>query len=119
MQYARVQKPRKKRPPRVRAPVRVRSRKHLQWLKTLKCLVDDCDGWPIDPHHVGDTATSGMALKCDDYLTVPLCHEHHSEGHATGWQTFEAEYDLDLRSAALWFARRSPDPEIRKAVENE
>lgn len=120
MQLALRQNVKKKRAKmNVRPSVRVRSPEHLRWIKTHKCLVDDCDDGPIDPHHVGDAATAGMALKSDDYLTVPLCRHHHIDevhGINKGAKWFETEYDLDLREAALWFAERSPDQAIKDAV---
>ena len=52
-----------------------RSEKYLAYIRTLKC--NDC-GWPpdmngqklIEAHHI---KTGGMATKCGDDETVPLC----------------------------------------------
>jgi hypothetical protein len=49
-----------------------------------------------------------MGSKPGDEWTVPLCNEHHREGHQTGWLTFEARYRVDLRAQAIRLATASP-----------
>lgn len=56
-----------------------------------------------------------MGLKPSDEWAVPLCSEHHAEGHNMGWRIWSGRRDVDLRTAALWFAQKSPDLDIRKA----
>ena len=70
--------------------------RHLRWVTELGCLVClNVDGahTPAEPHHI--RAGQGGSQRASDYLTVPLCPEHHRTGghgvalHA-GQETFEA-----------------------------
>jgi hypothetical protein len=56
----------------------------------------------IQAHHVRKGA--GTALKPADAHTVGLCLEHHTEGHTSGWRSFEVRYGVDLSAIAarLW-----------------
>lgn len=47
-------------------------------------------------------------MKPDDKWTVPLCNQHHQEGHLAGWKTFEEKYGVDLRAVAETYASISP-----------
>ena len=114
MQLA-LRKPTKKK----RRDGRVRSQKHRNWVCKHACLVDNCINEKMHAHHVRDRSNGGTSIKPGDEWTVPLCGYHHPEGHNIGWQTFEEKYDLNLREAALWFAKRSPDPAIKDAVKDE
>ena len=44
-------------------------------------------------------------MKPSDNNAVPLCHEHHMEGHTRGWRTFQKKYsisfDLVLQGLAI------------------
>lgn len=55
-------------------------------------------------------------MKPSDCWAVPLCHGHHVELHNKGERPFDDWHGLDLRAAALWFAKRSPDAEVREKV---
>ena len=48
--------------------------------------------------------------------TIPLCVFHHQEGHQIGWRTFEARYQVELRSVAMAMTAASPVLRKRKEV---
>lgn len=50
-----------------------RDEAYLAFIRRQPCLVPGCTR-PAEAHHFG---RGGTALKCSDYETVPLCHEHH------------------------------------------
>ena len=63
-----------------------RSRKYLDWVKTLDCAV--CLQPADDPHHGQDIGLGG-GLKPSDFFTVPLCRRCHAERHKSGTQVFD------------------------------
>lgn len=68
--------------------------------RSLPCCVPGCrKGPPSDPAHVRSRGAGG-----DDSDTVPMCRKHHTEQHATGIETFQQRYGLDLRAEALRLA---------------
>jgi hypothetical protein len=81
---------------------RHRSPRHLVWIRMLPCSVPGCSNDEIHAHHVRKGA--GVAIKPADGNAVPLCAEHHAEGHSGGWRTFEIKYGIDLAAIAreLW-----------------
>lgn len=53
------------------------------------------DGTPAEVHHIRDG--QGAAQRASDFLTVPLCPEHHRGGtglHGLGTKAFERTYKL-------------------------
>lgn len=71
---------------------RVRNRKYMDWVCTLRCLLADHPGHRcrgrVDPHHAG--VKPGARLKCHDIETVPLCRGAHDDfedhrGLFKGW----------------------------------
>jgi hypothetical protein len=81
---------------------RLRSPRHLAWVRTRPCSVPGCEGDMIQAHHVRKGA--GVALKPSDRYTAPVCMKHHTEGHTLGWRSFEVRYGVDLSAIAsrLW-----------------
>lgn len=82
----------------------IRSRKHLDFVKTLSCV--KCGASPCDPEHLRKRIPlrkkGGTGLKPCDTCVVPLCREHHQLQHQVGFDTFwgKAEpYDL---ASLLW-----------------
>lgn len=96
--------------------IRVRSKAHLDFVRSHPCLAAGCWAEPVVAHHISDKATAAMGRKSSDHLTVPFCDDHHKLGHTVGWVTFERKLGLDLRKEALWLARRSPDMKVKEAV---
>lgn len=72
-------------------------REHMGRVAALGCLL--C-GQPAEVHHIREG--QGMAQRASNWLTVPLCPEHHrgNEGlHGLGERGFERRYrlgELDL-----------------------
>jgi hypothetical protein len=91
-----------------RKPRKGSNPKHLEWIRTLPCIVDGCRGGG-DPAHVRMPGTGGgMKLKPPDVWTVPLCREHHREQHDIGHPAFERKYCIDFRRSAMELAALSP-----------
>jgi hypothetical protein len=61
-----------------------RSRRYLQWVKTIPCVLcvenhlTPAEG-TTDPHHLFGSV---HGLKSSDLTVVPLCREHHQEAEA-------------------------------------
>jgi hypothetical protein len=107
---ARIKRPRKK-------DDRLRSQKHLKWVRGHHCVVKGCMDMPIEAAHVRLGRDDGaMGRKPPDSAVISLCRAHHAEQHAKGEETFANHHALDLPALALEFAQRSPVPEVRKWV---
>jgi hypothetical protein len=71
-----------------------KAKRHMGRVAELGCILCNHLGWgptPAQVHHLFDTASRS------DWLTVPLCHEHHqgSTGfHGMGQRKFERTYKL-------------------------
>jgi hypothetical protein len=52
-----------------------------------------------------------------DIFGVSLCRAHHIEQHSLGIDAFDRKYGTDLWALAAEFARRSPELEIRGALD--
>lgn len=73
-------------------------RRHMGRVAELGCVL--CrhlgfDGTPAEVHHIRDG--QGAAQRASDFLTVPLCPEHHRGGtglHGLGTKAFERTYKL-------------------------
>lgn len=72
-----------------------RSKKYLEWIRTMPCSVKGCSASNIAAHHV---YTGGMGTKCDDSETIPLCDPfgHHTELHRIGKKSFAEKYGTDF-----------------------
>ena len=88
--------------------------KHRAWIRSRLCVCDGngCRG-VVQAHHVRDGTDGGTGLKPHDRWCVPLCAQHHAEGHRDGWRSFERLHNVKLRSEALRLAERSPDRSVR------
>jgi hypothetical protein len=81
---------------------RAKDETHLRFIRSLPCLI--C-GNPIETEaahiRMADRSVAkditGIAVKCDDRFTVPLCGAHHREQHDKGNET-------------LWWFDRGIDP---------
>ena len=73
-------------------------RRHMGRVAELGCVL--CrhlgfDGTPAEVHHIREG--QGAAQRASDFLTVPLCPEHHRGGtglHGLGTKAFERTYKL-------------------------
>ena len=68
-----------------------RSHGYLEYIHSFPCMI--CDKTPVDAHHV---EKAGVALKGSDYITVPLCREHHSQIDELGCDSFERLHVIDF-----------------------
>lgn len=48
---------------------------YCKWIRVHDCIVEGCWRKPVEHCHVGHDG--GMALKCSDYNSVPMCWWHH------------------------------------------
>lgn len=71
-----------------------RSKKYLDFVKTLNCCV--CMMPKTIPHHVRFAYNSGTGTKPSDYWCVPLCHDCHLEIHTQGVKTFCDNHGVDI-----------------------
>lgn len=94
--------------PRPARPDPKRCPEHLAWIRTLPCCAYPCGAQDVQAHHVRVRSRGGTGVKPGDEWTIPLCNEHHREGHDHGWRTFETKYAIDLREIALELAASSP-----------
>jgi hypothetical protein len=87
-------------------PLRVRSPKHLDWVRDLPCAVCGQNQQPNDPAHVRRGTDGGTGLKPSDCWVIPLCHPHHFEQHTVGELTFSRRHRLDMKAMAecVWGA---------------
>ena len=67
---------------------RWRSQAHCNFVRSFACSVSGCDGRPIEVAHVRNGSGAGISQKPDDFRTVSLCRDHHSEQHRVGERSF-------------------------------
>lgn len=65
---------------------------YLKYIKKNLCLV--CGRHAVDSHHV-------WHARNNDYLTVPLCREHHQCYHQMEHERFEQKFNLDLKNEII------------------
>lgn len=72
----------------------------IKWVKSQVCIV--CQAPNPDPHHVIGHGLSGVAMKADDHLTIPLCNKHHTgdQGVHRGHESWEHKFGCQLEMAA-------------------
>jgi hypothetical protein len=90
---------------------RLRSPRHLAFIRTQPCTIPDCWRQPVDPHHLTHVQPKGRGLRACDSMTVPLCRwRHHSatspigvhhEGDEEAWW-LGWEIDPVAIAARLW-----------------
>ncbi len=91
-------------------PNRIRSPKHLTWIRTLRCVVPGCPHRLVQVHHLLHCPDAkARSEKAGDNWTVPLCVFHHHELHHMGDETrWVVRHWIDLVAIAAEFWRRSP-----------
>lgn len=67
----------------------------IEWIKSLKCLVNARHMGQTVHHHVNKKGHGSMGSKTDDRRCIPLCVLHHNEVHQIGAKTFALKYELD------------------------
>jgi len=69
---------------------------YLEYIRSIPCMVPlMCSQKSIAHHESTCSSDPGMAIKCSDYLTIPLCSLHHNEIHTIGAKTFYERYSID------------------------
>jgi len=91
--------------------------KHRRWVKSHGCCVPGCHAATVDFAHLRSSANAGMDQKPHDIFGVSLCRHHHVEQHSLGVDAFDRTHSIDLWALAAEFARRSPDVDMRAAIE--
>lgn len=85
-----------------------RPRKHMARVASIGCILCKSQGIndsPAEVHHIREE--QGVAMRASDWLTVPLCPEHHRGGsglHGMGRKAFERVYkmsELDLLALTI------------------
>ncbi len=81
----------------------IRSPKHLAFVRKQPCMIkndegENCNGTPVQAHHLMRCGNRGMSLKEWDCYTVPLCWKHHNEVTLTGdepvfWEGYGISYE--------------------------
>lgn len=74
-----------------------RNSDYLAFVRTLPCVI--CEAPYAVPHHAGDNR--GMALKCSDTRTIPLCTRCHTEMHQKGVITFQLVHNFDVKDSII------------------
>lgn len=72
-----------------------RSRKYLEYIRSLNCLITKAD-YEIVAHHVKIFKDGGMGIKPSDYRTVPLTPLEHQRLHAMGEHSYWAAKKIDV-----------------------
>ncbi len=87
----------------------VRDEKHLKRVRAEICLACRGDilgqvdrGGPVRAHHVRELFPRTAGRKISDYLTVPLCENHHSD--QSPWDSLHKHNNAD------WWQARGIDP---------
>lgn len=103
---------------------KVRCPKHLKFVRSHACCItrdgDNCNGTPVDPHHLMKIGGRGTSLKESDEWTVPLCRKHHTEVTGYGdeevfWVFYGIPYETVIKLAQS-LASRSPSEAIRNTL---
>lgn len=83
-------------------------KKHMGRVAALGCILCDHLGLGATPAHVHHIREGqGMAQRASNFLTIPLCPEHHqgeSGLHGLGTKAFERTYglsELDLLALTI------------------
>lgn len=86
--------------------MRQKSPKHLDFIRSLGCLICG-DATCTEAAHVryaeplAGKLITGMGIKSHDKFTVPLCSRHHREQHANGERSWWSQFGIDPVYAAL------------------
>lgn len=77
--------------------------KHLPLVAALPCCV--CGRWPVQLHHPRGAGLTGLAAKCSDWFTIPLCPPCHDEFHRDGRMTWEMRHGRQVDHVAATLER--------------
>jgi len=78
-----------------------RDTNYLQYIASLPCCVCGAMDGTVIYHHV---EAGGVGTKCSDYMTIPLCADHHTGDngiHPLGRKTWAAKFGIDAKTLAV------------------
>jgi hypothetical protein len=85
---------------------RIRSKAHLAFIGSMRCVVPGCGRRPVQVHHLlSGPEPKGRGVKASDTWTIPLCLYCHTALHACGDETAWARrngFNVVLTASALW-----------------
>ena len=103
---------------------KIRSPKHRKFVASQPCMItnlegENCNGTPVDAHHLMKMGGRGTSLKESDEWTVPLCRKHHIEVTGYGdeevfWMYYNISYEL-VKDMAEFLSMQSPCDKIRRS----
>lgn len=71
---------------------KIRSVKYLNYISTLSCIIkmdgENCNGAPVDAHHLTCIGEGIMGGKVGDDKVLPVCRLHHGALHKIGEKAF-------------------------------
>ena len=70
--------------------------KRAEFARGFPCIIEGCGKWPTQAAHVKSRGAGGKA----ESNIVSLCLHHHTEQHQLGILSFQAKYQIDLKSQA-------------------
>ena len=86
--------------------VRWKEKRYTDWVATLPCVICKEHNETVVAHHLKHRWSphcGGGSQKANDYLTMPLCYEHHRMLHAFEDQIveFQPDYIFDTQKKAF------------------
>ena len=72
---------------------------YLEYVRGQCCLC--CGQFGCEAHHIRETQEAGVARKADDWMTIPLCPEHHRAYHTKGSEWFKSQIHWILKYMTL------------------
>ena len=97
---------------------RWRSQAHCNFVRSHACCTCGSTSG-IEVAHVRIGSGAGAGQKPDDWNTISLCRDCHSEQHRIGERFFAKRYGLDMSAMAHDFAKASPKWNDIKQVQRE
>lgn len=86
---------------------RWKSTAHCNFVRSHACSACQSTA-AIEVAHVRRGSGAGMGQKPDDWQTLSLCRECHSEQHRVGEESFEKLHNFSMAEMAAAFAKASP-----------
>lgn len=74
---------------------------YLEYQRKQACLVCGIMN-QSEAHHLKEAGYSGVARKADDWLSIPLCAQHHREYHIRGKEWFKSQTEWIEKHLTLY-----------------
>jgi hypothetical protein len=100
-------------------PIRLRSKAHLDWIRSLPCSVPGCRHHSAAHHLTISPEGKGRGVRAGDDWAVPLCHGHHQGQGSVHFMGDEADWwkRLGIDPIALCADLRRRSPALNAAAE--